>query len=70
MNMFASGDDDGAIKLWDSRSSTSDASPIRMYSHHTDYISDFAWLSSKKHLVATRCVPNAQFDILLNFWQW
>ncbi|KIM27924.1 hypothetical protein M408DRAFT_329837 [Serendipita vermifera MAFF 305830] len=53
MNMFASGDDNGVIKIWDSRSPASDASAIRTLSHHTDYISDFAWLSGKRHLVAT-----------------
>lgn len=56
MHMFASGDDDGGIKLWDTRSSSSSMDASRTYGHHTDYITDFVWLADKKHLVVTRCV--------------
>jgi WD40 repeat protein len=61
MNMFASGDDEGVIKLWDTRSPSSDTNAVRIYGHHTDYISDFAWLASKKHLVATRYCLGCRF---------
>lgn len=70
MNMFATGDDDGVIKLWDSRPSASEANAIRTYSHHTDYISDFAWLGSKKHLVVTRYVIRPLRYIILIYPQW
>ncbi|CAE6371184.1 unnamed protein product [Rhizoctonia solani] len=49
MSMLATGDDSGVVKLWDSRQ----LSPIRSYTHHFDYISDFIWLQDKKQLVAT-----------------
>ncbi|KAH7106866.1 WD40 repeat-like protein [Auriculariales sp. MPI-PUGE-AT-0066] len=48
-NMLATGDDDGIIKLWDTRN----LSEIREYKQHFDFISDFLWLEDKKHLVAT-----------------
>lgn len=54
MHLFASGDDDGAVKLWDTRSSASSIDAVRVYTHHTDYISDFVWVADKKHLVVTR----------------
>ncbi|KAG8784992.1 WD repeat-containing protein jip5 [Serendipita sp. 405] len=53
LNMAASSDDDGVIKVWDTRSLLNVASPIRTYTHHSDYISGFVWLNDKKHLVAT-----------------
>ncbi|KAB5588568.1 hypothetical protein CTheo_7993 [Ceratobasidium theobromae] len=49
MSMLATGDDNGTIKLWDPRQ----ISPIRTYTHHSDFISDFLWLQDKKQLVAT-----------------
>ncbi|CAE6494668.1 unnamed protein product [Rhizoctonia solani] len=49
MSMLATGDDDGVVKLWDPRH----LSPIRSYTHHFDFISDFLWVQDKKHLVAT-----------------
>jgi WD repeat-containing protein 55 len=59
MHVFVTGDDDGSMKLWDTRlsvssSETSEMDPVRSYTHHSDYISDFAWLPDKKHLIATR----------------
>ncbi|KAF9494305.1 WD40 repeat-like protein [Pleurotus eryngii] len=48
-HLFATGDDDGVIKIWDQRKSE----PIRSYQHHFDYITDFLWLNSKKQLVTT-----------------
>ncbi|ESK91659.1 protein monoubiquitination-related protein [Moniliophthora roreri MCA 2997] len=47
--LFATGDDDGVIKLWDSRKKEC----LRTYKHHFDYITDFLWLNDTKHLVAT-----------------
>ncbi|KAJ1301132.1 hypothetical protein OPQ81_003544 [Rhizoctonia solani] len=49
MSMLATGDDIGVVKLWDPRQ----ISPIRSYTHHFDYISDFLWLQDKKQLVTT-----------------
>jgi len=49
--MLSTGDDEGVIKLWDTR--TPNAEAIRAYTHHFDFISDFLWLEDKKHLVAT-----------------
>ncbi|CAE6531914.1 unnamed protein product [Rhizoctonia solani] len=49
MSMLATGDDNGVIKLWDPRQ----ISPIRSYTHHFDFISDFLWLQDKKHLITT-----------------
>lgn len=48
-NMFATGDDDGVIKLWDSRKSEQ----ICEYTQHFDYISDFLWLEDKRQLIST-----------------
>ncbi|KAG8809481.1 WD repeat-containing protein jip5, partial [Serendipita sp. 399] len=53
LNMIASGDDDGVIRIWDIRLSADSPSPIRTYTHHSDYISGFVWLKDKKYLVAT-----------------
>lgn len=47
--MLGTGDDDGVIKLWDPRKSN----PIRGYTHHYDFISDFLWLDDKKQLITT-----------------
>ncbi|CUA71935.1 WD repeat-containing protein JIP5 [Coprinopsis cinerea okayama7 len=49
MSMLATGDDNGVVKLWDPRQ----ISPIRSYTHHFDFISDFLWLQDKKQLVTT-----------------
>ena len=70
-HLLASGDDDGVVKvrllapprspgcgaelrrpLWDPR----EPGPLRTYTHHFEYISDFMWLEDKKQLVATRRV--------------
>ncbi|TFL03891.1 WD40-repeat-containing domain protein [Pterulicium gracile] len=47
--MFATGDDDGVIKLWDPRQSEC----IRSHNHHFDFISDFLYLEDKKHLISS-----------------
>ena len=36
---FASGDEDGGVRLWDSRKKAA----AHRFSEHTDYISDFAF---------------------------
>lgn len=48
--LVASGDDEGVIKFWDPRKPKD---PIRTYTHHWDYISDFTYFEDKRHLVAT-----------------
>ncbi|KZP15864.1 WD40 repeat-like protein [Athelia psychrophila] len=48
-NMLVTGDDDGVVKLWDTRT----PEMIREYTHHYDFISDFMWIQDKKHLVVT-----------------
>ena len=40
MNLMASGDDEGCVKLWDPRQA-SEASAC--FSEHTDFIADFAY---------------------------
>ncbi|KAJ7164999.1 WD40-repeat-containing domain protein [Mycena filopes] len=47
--LFATGDDNGVIKLWDPRQQES----IRTHKQHFDYITDFLWLPDKHHLLAT-----------------
>ncbi|PCH36904.1 WD40 repeat-like protein [Wolfiporia cocos MD-104 SS10] len=47
--MFASGDDDGVVKLWDSRKPEA----VRSYNQHFDFISDFLYLPDGKQLVTT-----------------
>ncbi|TFK31954.1 WD repeat-containing protein JIP5 [Crucibulum laeve] len=47
--ILATGDDEGVIKLWDTRQKQC----TRTYTQHFDYISDFLWLQDKKQLVAT-----------------
>ncbi|KAJ6511340.1 WD40-repeat-containing domain protein [Mycena vitilis] len=47
--LFATGDDNGVIKLWDPRQQES----IRTHRQHFDYITDFLWLPDKHHLLAT-----------------
>ncbi|TDL19463.1 WD40 repeat-like protein [Rickenella mellea] len=48
-NMLATGDDNGVVKLLDTRK----PDPIRSYDHHFDFISDFMWISDKRQLVMT-----------------
>ncbi|KAG6335171.1 hypothetical protein ID866_3915 [Astraeus odoratus] len=48
-NMFCTGDDDGVIKLWDTR----ELREIRRYTHHFDFVSDFLWLEAKRQLIST-----------------
>ncbi|KAF8802383.1 WD40 repeat-like protein [Phlegmacium glaucopus] len=47
--LLSTGDDDGVVKLWDPRQRDC----IRVYTQHSDYITDFLWLDDKKQLVAT-----------------
>ncbi|KAJ7779571.1 WD40-repeat-containing domain protein [Mycena olivaceomarginata] len=47
--LFATGDDNGVIKLWDPRQPEA----IRAHKQHFDYITDFLWLPDKHHLLAT-----------------
>ncbi|BEI85883.1 hypothetical protein CcaverHIS002_0601700 [Cutaneotrichosporon cavernicola] len=47
--LIASGDDEGVIKFWDARK----PSPIRQYTQHWDYISDFTYFDDKRLLVST-----------------
>jgi len=42
-NLFASGDDDGVISLWDPRRPTDSNSAVRTYSHHFDWITSMLW---------------------------
>ncbi|EJD51834.1 WD40 repeat-like protein [Auricularia subglabra TFB-10046 SS5] len=49
VHMLATGDDEGVVKLWDTRT----MSETRKYEQHFDFISDFLWLEDKKHLVVT-----------------
>ncbi|KAJ7248567.1 WD40-repeat-containing domain protein [Mycena haematopus] len=47
--LFATGDDNGVIKLWDPRQQQA----VRTHKHHFDYITDLLWLPDKHHLLAT-----------------
>ncbi|KAF8208280.1 WD40-repeat-containing domain protein [Mycena galopus ATCC 62051] len=47
--LFATGDDNGVIKLWDPRQQQA----IRAHRQHFDYITDLLWLPDKHHLLAT-----------------
>lgn len=48
-NFFASGSDDGVVKLWDSRTYTS----VAVFDDNKDYISDMTSDKEKKHLLCT-----------------
>jgi len=50
---LATGDDEGVVRLWDTRTLSSTAAPTHTFEHHSDFISDFLWLEDKKHLVVT-----------------
>ncbi|OAD70811.1 hypothetical protein PHYBLDRAFT_4670, partial [Phycomyces blakesleeanus NRRL 1555(-)] len=47
-NMFATGDDQGVIKIWDNRKEDA----VMTYSEHEDFIADMAYSPSHKTLVA------------------
>ena len=49
-NLLATGDDEGVIKLWDYRQPNN---AVRNYTHHFDYISDFHFEHSSRHLIST-----------------
>ena len=51
-DMLVTGDDDGVVKLWDTRRRDS----VRSYEHHFDFVSDFMWVESARHVVVTRWV--------------
>ncbi len=48
--LVASGDDEGVIKFWDARKP---GTPVREYTQHWDYISDFTYFEDKRLLVST-----------------
>ncbi|TDH65833.1 hypothetical protein CCR75_002055 [Bremia lactucae] len=48
-NVFVSGDDQGCIKIWDTRQHRC----LSEFKEHTDYISGFATTSAQDHLLAT-----------------
>ncbi|CAG8546112.1 5238_t:CDS:2, partial [Acaulospora morrowiae] len=48
-NALATGDDDGYIKIWDTRT----GGELMEYSDHQDFISDFAFRAETKNLIAT-----------------
>ena len=53
---FASGDDEGEIKVWDSRvcaSSGSSSKPVHSFDAHEDFISDLTYVADKQMLLAT-----------------
>ncbi|KAJ1861954.1 WD domain repeat-containing protein 55 [Coemansia sp. RSA 2703] len=47
--IVATGDDTGAVKLWDTRKNK----PAFAYNEHVDYISDMVFNAEKRHLLAT-----------------
>jgi len=47
--MLCTGDDDGVVKVWDTRQQD----VVRTYTHHFDFISDFLWIEDKREVVAT-----------------
>jgi len=49
-NIFATGDDEGTLKVWDLRKGTS----FMDLKHHEDYISDIAIDQAKKTLLTSR----------------
>jgi len=58
-NLIATGDDDGAVKLWDIRTKSQDS--VMSWDAHTDFVSDFEFVSEKHSLLssggdATLCV--------------
>ncbi len=50
-NIFATGDDEGMLKLWDLRRGTS----FMDLKHHEDYISEIAIDQAKRTLLTSRC---------------
>ena len=47
-HLFASADDEGVVKLWDSRTRDNN---IRTYHDNEDYIADMAYCADKKTLI-------------------
>ncbi|EJU01342.1 WD40 repeat-like protein [Dacryopinax primogenitus] len=52
-HQLATGDDEGVLRLWDTRTLSPTSASTHTYTHHTDFISDLLWLEDKKHLVCT-----------------
>lgn len=50
-NIFATGDDEGTLKVWDMRRGTS----FMDLKHHDDYISDITVDQAKRILLTARC---------------
>ncbi|TIB15848.1 hypothetical protein E3P92_01546 [Wallemia ichthyophaga] len=48
-NLLATGDDEGVVKLWDTRK----PEPLRAYTHHFDYISDFHYEDADRKLLSS-----------------
>ena len=48
-NLLATGDDEGVVKIWDTRT----PQPLRQYTHHFDYISDFYYEDAERKLLTT-----------------
>ncbi|TIC34509.1 monoubiquitination-related protein [Wallemia mellicola] len=48
-NLLATGDDEGVVKIWDTRT----PQPLRQYTHHFDYISDFYYEDAERRLLTT-----------------
>ena len=67
-DMLVTVDDDGVVKLWDTRRRDS----VRSYEHHFDFVSDFMWVESARHVVVTRWVFFHVFfvGLILLFGQW
>uniref|UniRef100_A0A8C6T1H8 WD repeat domain 55 n=1 Tax=Neogobius melanostomus TaxID=47308 RepID=A0A8C6T1H8_9GOBI len=56
-NLLATGDDNGALKVWDMRKGTS----IMDFKHHDDYISDITVDQAKRILLTARWRPRLTF---------
>ena len=48
-NLMATGDDEGVVKLWDTRKPEA----VRAYTHHFDYISDFYYEDPQRKLLTS-----------------
>lgn len=60
--LIATGDDDGIVRLWDSRCPSGDeavSKPVQSYDHHSDWITDMLWCT---HLDAPRPRKEEQFS--------
>jgi WD40 repeat protein len=62
-SILASGDDNGVVKLWDERRSKN--TPIFEWNENVDFISDFAYVESKRALLCTRFVFKIDFLVVM-----